>query len=112
MYQERLNKLKKGEKPYEAQSWILKHYPALVDIKTLELMQQKKKAKVGSHTAATIREKLRGKREIIRAKHARIVERNGAKFKEFCKTYYKCTVDGINKIHCVNFIFNNRIGIC
>ena len=89
VYQERLNKLKKGEKPYEAQSWILKHYPALVDIKTLDLMQQKKKAKVGSHTAATIREKLRGKREIIRAKHARIVERNGAKFKEFCKPYYK-----------------------
>ena len=52
-------------------------------------MQQKKKAKVGSHTAATIREKLRGKREIIRAKHARIIERNGAKFKEFYKTYYK-----------------------
>ena len=65
VYQERLNKLKKGEKPYEAQS-DFKTLPRLVDIK-LDLMAEKERRNQ-SHTQDD-REKLRGKREIIRAKH-------------------------------------------
>lgn len=37
VYQEALDRLKKGEKDYAAQTFVLKHYPGLVDRETIDL---------------------------------------------------------------------------
>jgi len=103
VYQDRLNKLKKGEKPYAAQTYVLENYPALIDIDTLKLLMQRKKVKEGSQNAATIRERLRSKRNIIRNKHERMLKhpktlKQHPSWKTYYDTYYRsATLQKIKK---------------
>jgi len=85
VYQDRLDKLKKGEKPYAAQTYVLENYPALIDIDTLKLMHQKRtkpKFKIEE-----TRKKLRSKRNIIINKHKRMLKHSS--WKTYYDTYFR-----------------------
>ena len=85
MYKDRLSKLKKGEKPYAAQSWILRHYPGLVDLETIKLSKlQRTKPK---YKTLEIREKLRSKRNIILNKFKRM--KGHPNFDKFYRIFYR-----------------------
>lgn len=85
VYQERLEKLKKGEKPYAAQSWILRHYPGLVDMDTVKLsLQQRKRPK---YKIEDTRKALRSKRNIIVNKYKRM--RNHPNFLRFYTVFFR-----------------------
>ena len=70
VYQERLDKLKKDEKPYAAQTYVMRHYPDLVAENMRELNKQFKTAK--GHKKNTLTEKIRSKRNSIRNRYVLI----------------------------------------
>jgi len=85
MYQQRLEQLKKGEKPYAAQSWILRHYPGLVDIETINLSLRKRKKP--KYKIEETRKALRSKRNIITNKYKRM--RNHPNFLRFYTVFFR-----------------------
>jgi len=87
VYQDRLNQLKKEEKPYSAQTYILEHYPSLVDIETFKLMHQKRTKP--KYKIKETREKLRSKRNIIPRKYKRILKHPN--WKSYYDTFYRST---------------------
>ena len=90
LYRDRLSKLKKGEKPYSAQTWILRYYPTLIDFDTFKLATQKRKAKEGSHQLKTINDKLRSKRNIILNKYKRLLTHPN--FDMYYKVFYPSAI--------------------
>jgi len=71
IYHEQIKKLKKGEKPYAAQTWVMQHYPDLVAVDMREINKQLKTAK--GYRKKTLSEKHRSKRNTISNKYKRIL---------------------------------------
>ena len=70
VYHLRLEKLKKDEKPYAAQSYVMRHYPDLVAEDMGDLNKQLRTAK--GHKKKTLTEKQRSKRNSIRNRYVKI----------------------------------------
>ena len=70
VYHLALERLKKDEKPYAAQTYVMRHYPDLVAAHMRELNKQFKTAK--GHKKNTLTEKIRSKRNSIRNRYVLI----------------------------------------
>jgi len=98
VYQEALDRLKKGEKDYAAQTFVLKHYPGLVDKDTIGLSyiyyRDKKELDAKPQTKKKIIQALRSKRNIIRNKYNRV--KALPTFQKWHQVYFRA--DAIQKL--------------